>query len=176
MNDFFALLKRLATFRVTEWAEDSSVHFYNEEHAAPLNGGANIVSSLRTDVEPAQPAEQAVPSLVQPPTDFFADRLAPAPENGRVHALLLDLDVPAYLVPSSTPGHSHLYVDVEIPEGKLFRLLDALSDAGVIQTGYAGASQSRGGTALRLPWVKKDDEDNHPFSVSEGDTADANAF
>ena len=72
------------------------------------------------------------------------------------HALLIDLDVPAYLVPSSTPGHSHLYVDVAIPQATYFRLLDLLAEAGVIQYGYANSSKHRGGTALRLPWIKKE--------------------
>lgn len=71
------------------------------------------------------------------------------------HALLLDLDVPAWLIPSSTPGHSHLYVDVRIPSQRFYDLLDALADAGVIQRGYADSSKRRGGTALRLPWIKK---------------------
>lgn len=71
------------------------------------------------------------------------------------HALLLDLDIPAWLIPSSTEGHSHLYVDAKIPTATYFRLLDALAEAGVIQPGYAQSSKHRGGTALRLPWVKK---------------------
>ncbi len=72
------------------------------------------------------------------------------------HALLLDLDVPAWLIPSSTEGHSHLYVDVSIREDAYFQLLDALANAGVIQGGYCAASKRRGGTALRLPWIKKE--------------------
>ena len=73
------------------------------------------------------------------------------------HAVLLDLDVPAALVPSSTPGHSHLYVDVSVPTETYFRLLDVLAEAGVIETGYANVSKHRGGTSLRLPWIKKPD-------------------
>lgn len=76
--------------------------------------------------------------------------------GGRYHALLLDLDVPAYLIPSTTPGHSHLYVDAHIPEERYFALLDTLADCGVIEHGYAGASQAKGGSYLRLPWIKKE--------------------
>jgi hypothetical protein len=46
------------------------------------------------------------------------------------HAPVLDIDVPAYLVPSSTPGHSHLYI-------------------------YVKASIRRRHTAVRVPWLKK---------------------
>lgn len=73
------------------------------------------------------------------------------------HALLLDLDIPATLVPSSTEGHNHLYIDVPdgIPEDKWLVLIRALADAGVIEEGYAQASIERGYTALRLPGVTK---------------------
>jgi hypothetical protein len=71
------------------------------------------------------------------------------------HTIMLDLDVPATLVPSSTPGHSHLYIDTPMDWAKYVRLLDALRDAGVIEYGYAEASKARGYTALRLPWVRK---------------------
>ena len=71
--------------------------------------------------------------------------------------------MPAWLIPSSTPGHSHLYVDVSIREDAYFQLLDALANAGVIQRGYADASKRRGGTALRLPWIKKETTKEMPF-------------
>lgn len=71
------------------------------------------------------------------------------------HKVVLDLDLPAKLVPSSTPGHFHLYIDHELSEGRYFHLLDALADAGLIERGYQGASEARGFTAVRLPWVRK---------------------
>lgn len=71
------------------------------------------------------------------------------------HAVLLDLDLPAYLVPSSTPGHSHLYIDVDVPQDDYFDLLDVLARCGVVEPGYAASSKAKGGTYLRLPWVKR---------------------
>lgn len=44
--------------------------------------------------------------------------------DSKYHAVLLDLDVPAYLVPSTTPGHSHLYIDVAVPKSDYFSLLE----------------------------------------------------
>ena len=73
------------------------------------------------------------------------------------HYPLIDLDVPAYLVPSSTPGNSHLYIDKKVPWKKYLALLDAMADAGLVEPGYVGASKARGFTAARLPWVKKDE-------------------
>lgn len=122
-----SLIANLRLFKVTTWDEDSSVTYSKEER------------------EPATCITEANVS-----TSIRED--APG-----CHALLLDLDVPAWLVPSSTEGHSHLYVDVNIPDATYYALLDALADAGVIQRGYANSSKHRGGTALRLPWIKKPD-------------------
>jgi hypothetical protein len=74
-----------------------------------------------------------------------------------LHTVMLDLDVPAHLVPSSTPGHSHLYIDAPMPWRTYKRLLVALADAGVIEHGYANVSVARRFTALRLPWIKKEE-------------------
>lgn len=123
------LLANLRMFKVTKWDEDSSVTYSQEERESAPISEANVSTSIREDRQ--------------------------AFDSEQMHALLIDLDVPAYLVPSSTPGHSHLYVDVRIPERRYFTLLDCLADCGVIQRGYANSSKARGGTALRLPWVKK---------------------
>lgn len=78
--------------------------------------------------------------------------------SGTRHQVVLDIDHPAWLVKSTTPGHYHLYI--EVPGGidamKYFRMLDAMAEAGVIERGYAAASQRRGYSAVRLPWVKKE--------------------
>lgn len=71
------------------------------------------------------------------------------------HFPVLDIDIPAFLVPSSTPGHSHLYIDHEVSDEVYWRLCDVLAEAGILQPGYVGASKSRGYTSVRLPWVKK---------------------
>lgn len=75
-------------------------------------------------------------------------------DSGR-HMVVLDLDVPAALVPSSTPGHSHLYIETSMPWDVYVNLLTAMADAGILEPGYVGASKERGFTAVRLPWVSK---------------------
>lgn len=72
------------------------------------------------------------------------------------HRVVIDLDVEAYLVPSSTPGHSHLYINHPIEESQYFNLLDQLVTVGLVQEGYARASRARGFSAVRLPWVNKE--------------------
>lgn len=76
------------------------------------------------------------------------------PHEGK-HTVALDLDVPAVLVPSSTPGHSHLYIDAEMTWEQYQKLLTALAEAGVVEGGYVGASIARGHTSLRMPWIHK---------------------
>jgi hypothetical protein len=76
------------------------------------------------------------------------------------HKLVLDIDLPAQLIPSTTEGHFHLYVDTVIEERKWEALLIALAEAGVIEPGYMRASIARGFTAVRLPWIKKTIEEN----------------
>lgn len=71
------------------------------------------------------------------------------------HTLVVDLDVPARLVPSSTPGHTHLYIDVPMSWAAAVKVLDALAAAGVVEDGYVKASKRRGWSAARLPWVRK---------------------
>lgn len=72
-----------------------------------------------------------------------------------LHSLVLDIDVPASLVPSSTFGHSHLYINAEMTWAAYTHLLDALVIAGIVEPGYRDASLARGFTAVRLPWIRK---------------------
>lgn len=78
--------------------------------------------------------------------------------NG-IHCPVLDIDFPAVLVPSSTEGHFHLYLEKPMTWWRYRRLLRALAYAGVIEKGYAKASIRRRHTAVRVPWLKKEAED-----------------
>jgi hypothetical protein len=71
------------------------------------------------------------------------------------HKPVLDIDLPVQVLPSSTPGHSHLFIDKELTWEQYTRLLYVLADIGIIETGYRTASLVRGYTAVRLPWIKK---------------------
>lgn len=42
--------------------------------------------------------------------------------GSKLHAPILDIDVPVDLVPSTTPGHSHLYIDFTVSTAPLWRL------------------------------------------------------
>lgn len=80
------------------------------------------------------------------------------------HRPVLDIDFEAELIPSSTPGHYHLYLDKMIPKESYFQLLNHLARVGIIQHGFADASIDRGASSARLPWIKKDD-----WAANQGD-------
>ncbi len=73
----------------------------------------------------------------------------------RLHAPVIDIDVPMRLIPSATPGHSHLYIDVPMSDAQFGGLLYAMVKAGVVEDGYANASVKRGQTFVRTPWAPK---------------------
>lgn len=102
------------------------------------------------DVEPWQerPIDQA---------NMITSRVDGSSYGIRYHRPLLDIDFEAQLLPSSTPGHYHLYLDKQITQSSYFELLRVLARCGIIQQGYADAAIERGATSLRLPWIKKDD-------------------
>lgn len=72
-----------------------------------------------------------------------------------LHKVVLDLDMDAVLMPSSTVGHHHLIIDKAMTWTQYQKLLNALADAGVIETGFANASFKRGATYVRTPWTHK---------------------
>jgi hypothetical protein len=75
--------------------------------------------------------------------------------NG-MHSPVLDIDFPCRLVPSSTPGHYHLYLDgLVMPWHKYVRFLNMLAKYGVIERGFAGVSIKRRRSCVRLPHIKK---------------------
>lgn len=72
-----------------------------------------------------------------------------------LHRVVIDVDHPVTVVESSTPGHSHVYVDLMLPWEDLVKLLETLAEIGLVEPGYVNASKARGYTAVRLPWVSK---------------------
>jgi hypothetical protein len=75
-----------------------------------------------------------------------------------VHKPVLDIDLGVKVIPSSTEGHFHLLIDKEMSWDDYQRLLWVLADVGIVEENYASASDERGYTAVRLPWVRKDDD------------------
>lgn len=107
--------------------------------------------------DPEQPVSRPQAELEEAHT--WSSELVDAEGNRTgYHTVMLDIDHPVRVLPSSTTGHYHLYIDVPVEETKYFDALDALAKAGIVEQGYVEASRARAGTHLRLPWVKKNAE------------------
>jgi hypothetical protein len=78
------------------------------------------------------------------------------PNGPTMHRLVIDIDHRVKVVESTTPGHFHLYIDVPMSWDRALGVLTAMADAGVVEPGYVSASEARGYTAVRLPWVRKE--------------------
>ncbi len=76
-------------------------------------------------------------------------------EDG-MHRPVIDIDMPCRLVPSTTSGHFHLYIEWPMTWERYEALLEALEKAGVISSNYLKYSKIRGATFCRPEWVKKE--------------------
>jgi len=81
---------------------------------------------------------------------------AESPSDDELHYILLDLDgIKAEIVPSSTPGNSHLYIYHAVTKEQLNRVVDVLTDIGLLQEGIRRGWRERGILCLRKPGVMK---------------------
>lgn len=94
----------------------------------------------------------AIPKEVEEPSQ--ANVITSLLPNGN-HAPCIDLDFPAHLVPSTTPGHFHLYLEQELSWSDYEKLLKAMNEVGLIEDGYLKRAVEIKQTILRLPYVKK---------------------
>lgn len=77
------------------------------------------------------------------------------PDGQDLHAPAIDIDLPCRIVPSSTPGHGHLYIDFPMPWRDYELLLRTMAMVGLVEPGYADASIAHGASFLRKPGVKR---------------------
>lgn len=94
-----------------------------------------------------------------------ANLVTSATGNGDWHLPVIDLDVPHRLEPSSTPGHSHLYIDVPVKWDDYVALLNELANAGIVEFGYVEASKAKGATMVRKPGVTKPEPKRPDFTT-----------
>lgn len=76
------------------------------------------------------------------------------PQFGQ-HRPVLDIDFPAALVPSTTPGHFHLYLDKLMSWDDYEKFLRVCGEVGILEPGYVNVSIERRHTAVRVPWIQK---------------------
>lgn len=122
-------------FKVLRWAGDSTT--FDENGHSPLDDIAETEDINAADI---------VSSEAKPLEGFTSK-----------HMVMFDVDIPMEVIESSTPGHYHVYFPgTGVGKDALFYLLAELSNCGIVEPGYVAASKARGFTALRLPWVRKE--------------------
>lgn len=72
------------------------------------------------------------------------------------HAPAIDIDLPTHLVPSSTPGHFHLYFDKKMKWKEYEKLLKVMVEVGLVEQGFYEQAKRFQQTYLRLPHIKKE--------------------
>lgn len=126
------------------------------ELVSPLAGQVTgFVADLAGNSETGNPGpiEHVVPTGIDA-ANVMTSQVAGRPE---AHKIVLDIDLPCRLIPSSTPEHYHLIIDTEMSWNSYHTLLTILGVLGVLEPGYVSASIERGYTCVRLPWIKKGD-------------------
>lgn len=106
-------------------------------------GRPTLAIEKRVDGEHRIPADPADADVVS--SDLGND----------MHAPCIDIDIPIRVIPSTTPGHGHLYIDMPVTWDHYLDILHALAAARIVEPGYVMASECRKATHVRLPWVKK---------------------
>ena len=89
--------------------------------------------------------------LIEVPEDVADLVCSDDSANRNMHRVLIDFDLPVKLLPSGTPGNSHLYIDKAIPFDQYLNILKAMAHAGVVEWGFYEATRDRGHGSLRHP-------------------------
>jgi hypothetical protein len=82
------------------------------------------------------------------PADESGNLVGSLTNHGR-HMPALDIDFPARLIPSKTPGHYHLYLDIPLSYMQYLKLVDTLTEVGILAEGNRMQMVLTGQTFLR---------------------------
>lgn len=85
-----------------------------------------------------------------------------------MHRPVLDLDFPHVYVPSTTPGHGHLYINnVVLNDLQHYLLISTLVELGILSRGSKIQLDSHGLSLTRPPHVKKKDHAGRDLKFDE---------
>lgn len=122
-----------------------------------IGRGLHFKDNLMSDHRLAATYDLNPPKEVHDETEanLVGSRIVTGEPEG-MHAPAIDIDFPCYTIPSSTPGHAHLYFDRPLTWTQYKLLLGTLHKIGYIEDGYYRAAIAHGQTYLRLPGVRKE--------------------
>lgn len=73
-----------------------------------------------------------------------------------MHKPVLDLDCPHFYCESTTDGHAHLIIDVDVSWKDYIDLLTLLVKCRILEPGYVNVALARGESWMRTPWTRKE--------------------
>jgi hypothetical protein len=123
------------------------IHRFVKDLSTPGDDYSGGSDGITTSEQEANTVTSRLDGQAQPPASDL-----------ELHAPVLDIDFGAQLIPSSTPGHFHLYFEKAMTWDNYCGLLKALGDVGILEAGYVKASLRRGYSSVRKPGVYKQEE------------------
>jgi hypothetical protein len=84
------------------------------------------------------------------------------------HWPVLDLDFPCDLIPSSTEGHYHLYLDKRLTWEQYEKVLKVLGEVGILEPQFVKWAMERKQTQVRIPGQTKAEEVKKPKKLQLG--------
>lgn len=84
-----------------------------------------------------------------------ANLISSAVVGRETHCPVIDIDHRVYILPSTTPGNSHLYIDKDISWDGYKKILDAFLEVGLIQKAWYDDAIACKMSFVRPPWVSK---------------------
>ncbi len=129
------------------------------ERSYPLEGKVQLIAGLTFAIDsdniPVPPEHDEPNRIVTTDVNVAQAATSQSVSDPTMHYPVFDVDLPIQLVPSTTEGHFHVYIDHPIRLKPYLKLLDALAEAGIVQKGYVASTRHRGFSCVRLPWIKK---------------------
>jgi hypothetical protein len=142
-----------------EWLRSN--HIYRKK---TLSQDSNSDTAWQT----LTPEDRATPDVANIITSIVYDGPLLDEDKVKIHSPIIDLDIEHYYVESSTPGHGHLYLNVQLTHAELLDLLTTLHKYGIIGKGTLKQFERDGCISARIPGIRKGIDDVEPSNYNNG--------
>ena len=131
------------------------------EFASKLPDFAFGLNFVKTKENCALPNSSNLGSPELEETNIFdAQMITSKHQDSDIHYPILDFDFPVEVIKSSS-GNSHVYVGKAMQKESLDKLVNTLTEVGLLQDGVRRSWVRNGFLSLRLPWVKKGEDKSY---------------
>lgn len=133
-----------------EWLRSN--HIYRKKTLSQDSNAPHAWQSLT-------PEDRATPDVANIITSVVYDGPLLGEDKVKIHSPIIDLDIEHHYVESSTPGHGHLYLNVQLSHAEYLDLLTTLQKYGIVGTGTLKQFDRDGCTSARIPGIRKGIDD-----------------